>query len=69
MKHGMTTIMTDGGQQVEAQSPIIVSASRATDIPAFYAPWFFDRLAKGYVRWRTRFAQSCGGGGSDTSLP
>ena len=55
MKHGMTTIMTDGGQQVEAQSPIIVSASRATDIPAFYAPWFFDRLAKGYVRWRNPF--------------
>lgn len=23
------------------QTPIIVSASRSTDIPAFYADWFF----------------------------
>ena len=35
---------------------MIVSASRATDIPAFYAPWFFDRLGKGYVRWRNPFS-------------
>ena len=29
------------GQTVKAQAPLIVSASRSTDIPAFYADWFF----------------------------
>ena len=33
-------INTDDGISVEASAPIIVSASRATDIPAFYADWF-----------------------------
>ena len=40
------------GNIVEAQAPKIISASRATDIPAFYSQWFFDRLQEGYVRWR-----------------
>lgn len=40
---------------VEAQSPLIVSASRATDIPAFYSNWFFERLQNGYVRWRNPY--------------
>ena len=39
-----------------AQTPLIVSASRATDIPAFYADWFFHRLEKGYIRWRNPFS-------------
>ncbi len=56
MKHDHTTIIAGDGQQVQAQAPVIVSASRATDIPAFYAPWFFDRLGKGYVRWRNPFS-------------
>lgn len=34
------------GQPVKAQTPLIVSASRSTDIPAFYADWFFNRLEK-----------------------
>ena len=42
-----TEIMING-QSVKAQSPIIVSASRSTDIPAFYADWFFQRLERGY---------------------
>ena len=29
-----------GGVKVFAQTPIIVSASRSTDIPAFYSDWF-----------------------------
>ena len=29
-------ITTDSGEQVEALAPIIISASRSTDIPAFY---------------------------------
>lgn len=29
-------------------SPLVVSASRATDIPAFHADWFMERLRAGY---------------------
>ena len=28
---------------------MIISASRRTDIPAFYSDWFFKRLQEGYV--------------------
>ena len=49
-----TEIMIDG-QPVKAQAPVIVSASRSTDIPAFYADWFFDRLEKGYSAWTNPF--------------
>lgn len=38
-------------------SPIIVSASRSTDIPAFYAKWFINRLAAGYCVWYNPFNQ------------
>ncbi len=50
-------IITDSGKQVEAQSPIIVSASRSTDIPAFYAKWFINRLKAGYCIWYNPFNQ------------
>lgn len=40
---------------VEAIAPLIVSASRSTDIPAFYGDWFMARLAAGYVRWKSPF--------------
>lgn len=30
-------IQRDNGEMVEAQAPVIVSTSRSTDIPAFYA--------------------------------
>lgn len=43
------------GLNAEAQAPVIVSASRSTDIPAFYADWFFDRLKKGYSAWTNPF--------------
>lgn len=46
--------MTDDGLH-EAQFPVIVSASRSTDIPAFYSDWFFDRLKKGYSAWTNPF--------------
>ena len=29
-----------GGAKVIAQMPLIVSASRSTDVPAFYSDWF-----------------------------
>ena len=40
---------------VDAQFPVIVSASRSTDIPAFYADWFFHRLQEGYSAWTNPF--------------
>lgn len=49
-----TEIMING-QPVKAQAPLIISASRSTDIPAFYADWFFDRLQKGYSAWTNPF--------------
>lgn len=39
----------------DAQAPEIISASRSTDIPAFYADWFFTRLKKGYSAWTNPF--------------
>lgn len=48
-------IHTDKQKYVEAIAPIIISASRSTDIPAFYAKWFFNRLAKGYCVWYNPF--------------
>lgn len=56
MKHQTISISNDKGTEVLAQAPLIISASRATDIPAFYAEWFFRRLDKGYVRWRNPFS-------------
>ncbi|MEA5061945.1 MAG: DUF1848 family protein, partial [Petrimonas sp.] len=48
-------ITTDDGKPVEAKAPIIISASRSTDIPAFYAKWFVDRLKAGYCIWYNPF--------------
>ena len=48
-------IETQSGELVEAQAPVIVSASRATDIPAFYSDWFINRLKAGYVKWKNPF--------------
>lgn len=50
-------ISSDSGEKVEAIAPVIISASRSTDIPAFYAKWFFNRLAKGYCTWVNPFNQ------------
>lgn len=47
--------LTIDGQLFKAQAPIIVSASRSTDIPAFYADWFFKRLEIGYSAWTNPF--------------
>ena len=38
-----------------AVAPEIIAASRATDIPAFYARWFINRLREGYARWVNPF--------------
>ncbi|OPY38277.1 MAG: hypothetical protein A4E35_00700 [Methanoregula sp. PtaU1.Bin051] len=38
-----------------AIAPLIISASRSTDIPAFYGDWFASRLASGYAVWKNPF--------------
>lgn len=51
-----TEITLDNGQKAQAQAPVIVSASRSTDIPAFYADWFLHRLKeKNYSAWTNPF--------------
>ena len=55
MAHKKIIIRNEHGIDVEAIAPVIVSASRATDIPAFYADWFFHRLDEGYLMWRNPF--------------
>lgn len=34
----------------------IISASRRTDIPAFYSEWFMNRIREGYVCWTNPFS-------------
>ena len=55
MAWGKDRIQLDNGMFADAQAPEIVSASRSTDIPAFYADWFFARLKKGYSAWTNPF--------------
>ena len=44
-----------GGTRVPTQMPLIVSASRSTDVPAFYSDWFIDLiLARIFVTIATR---------------
>lgn len=50
-----SNLILENGSVVKAQTPEIISASRSTDIPAFYADWFFYRLKKGYSAWTNPF--------------
>ena len=36
-------------------APVILSASRATDVPAFYAEWFVNRIRAGFFKWTNPF--------------
>lgn len=49
------TIQLEDGTIAICQEPVVVSASRSTDIPAFYSDWFFHRLKKGYSAWNNPF--------------
>jgi len=51
------TIRTQRGETVEAMTPVILSASRSTDIPAYYAKWFMERVRNGYAAWINPFNQ------------
>jgi hypothetical protein len=56
MKWQKTTVQTPTGPK-EAVAPEIISASRSTDIPAFYTDWLLNRLNAGYVKWTNPFNQ------------
>jgi len=49
-----TEITTSSGV-LPAVTPEVISASRSTDIPAFYSDWFMRRLEEGYSRWVNPF--------------
>ena len=48
-------IKIDNNTTVDAQAPIIISASRSTDIPTFYSDWFISRWEAGYIKWTNPF--------------
>ena len=54
MKWTETIVDTHQGRQA-AIAPLVISASRATDIPAFHADWFMNRLDAGYCVWENPF--------------
>ena len=45
------------GCETDISCPVIVSASRATDIPAFYSDWIMNRFREGFVSWKNPFNQ------------
>lgn len=51
---GKVKIVVDG-VECDAQAPVIVSASRSTDIPAFYSDWLVNRVQQGFVKWTNPF--------------
>ena len=52
-------ILNDRGEEVEAIAPVIISASRSTDIPTYFSKWFVHRFnsGKGYITWYNPFNQ------------
>ncbi|MFO8235168.1 MAG: DUF1848 domain-containing protein [Bacteroidales bacterium] len=49
------TMNSNDGKSVKAKTPLIISASRATDIPAFYSEWLLNQLKEGYTTWKNPF--------------
>ena len=39
-------------------SPVIVSASRETDLPCFFSDWFLERLKEGWCEWKNTYSGS-----------
>ncbi|MDY0169240.1 MAG: DUF1848 domain-containing protein [Thermoguttaceae bacterium] len=54
MKWPRIAIETSDGPR-DAIAPQIISASRSSDIPAFHAKWFAERLQAGYCKWVNPF--------------
>lgn len=45
------------GRALSRLAPVILSASRSTDIPAFYPEWLMNRLRAGFLTWKNPFNQ------------
>lgn len=59
MSRDRVTLHTENGP-VSAAAPVVISASRATDIPAFHAEWFMQRLRAGFAMRRNPFNRKPG---------
>jgi DNA repair photolyase len=59
MNRDKIMIKRQDGEVVEALAPVIISASRATDIPAFYSGWLIHRIKQGYLKWKNTFNGTC----------
>lgn len=47
-----------GWSELKTIFPKVISASRATDIPAFHSDWFMERLREGHCEWQNPFNAS-----------
>lgn len=52
------SIRTGLSSECIAIAPVIISASRSTDIPGCYSKWFIDRLNQGHLLWVNPFSGS-----------
>ncbi len=57
MIHEKVKLKLPNGKEVDAIAPVILSASRSTDIPAFYFKWFCKRLDEGYSAWMNPYTK------------
>ena len=55
MTHEKVKLELPNGTVVDAIAPVILSASRSTDIPAFHTEWFINRWKAGYSVWNNPY--------------
>lgn len=55
MKWDIIKLRINDNDVVACQAPTIISASRSTDIPAFYSDWLVNRIKEGYLKWVNPF--------------
>lgn len=55
MAHEKVKLELPNGNVVDAIAPVILSASRSTDIPAFHTNWFINRWKAGYSVWNNPY--------------
>lgn len=53
----MSTVRASIPEEYPVIAPVILSASRSTDIPARHATWFVERLREGWFGWVNPFNQ------------
>ena len=53
----MSTVRVSIPEEYPVIAPVILSASRSTDIPARHAKWFMERLREGWFGWVNSFNQ------------